>query len=332
MAVGALDVADPRGRGESRAPRATYCVTVVVGVLLLVGFLLCFATQVVTAALTLPLLCCRAGKHRFYYIQSVIFRGVNSFFSVALNPFWSSEVWLLGEKPGPPSGGKGSVIFMNHRSSADPWFSAWALTRHCWEGKFVYKSSLKKVPLFGWLFILAGDLAVERGDKTKIVAMLDQARDELNAGYNVVVFPEGTRSPSGIMQDFKPGFFGICAELGCPAIPAVMVGTERAWPLSGMKMACAHVRVAIGDAIYASAPDAAAELSKQVEERMLDMAHELLEASDGAVPSSEADDPYLTGRPYSYWVPPASLNGLDDAEQLRVLRSGGAHQRGANLL
>lgn len=330
--AGVPDMADARGRGESRPPRATYCITAFVAVLLLVGFLLCFVAQVVAAVLTFPLLFCKSGRYRFHYIQSVIWRAVNSFFSVALNPFWCSEVWLLGDMPGPPSGGKGSVIFINHRSNADPWFSAWALTRNGWEGKYVYKGSLKKLPLFGWMCRLAGDLPAERGDKTKIVAMLDQARDVLNAGYNVVVFPEGTRSPSGIMQEFKPSFFSICAELGCPAVPAVMVGTERAWPLSGMKMACARVRVAFGDAIYASAPDGVAELSKKVEERMLDMAHELLEASDGEVPSSEADDPYLTGRPYSYWEPPPSLSGLDEAEQLRLLRSGNAHQRGANLL
>lgn len=222
----------------------------------------------------------------------------------------------------------GSIIFVNHRSNADPWFSAWAMTRMCTEGRYVYKSSLKKIPALGWCLQLAGDLAVEFGDKSKIIDMMEEAKNVLRSGYNVVVFPEGTRSPSGILQDFKPGFFKICAELNCPAVPVVMLGTERAWPLSGLKMGCASVQVGVGETLDTSDIEGPEALMEALEKRMKEMAREMLE--DVGDPE-EQTDPFITGRPYPYWQAPAELKDLAEDEQVRLLRTGNTHQRGKKL-
>merc|ERR1712146_373692 len=98
------------------------------------------------------------------------------------------------------------------------------------DNRFVYKSTLGKLPFGGCNLRLAGDLPAHFGDKERIKDMLDQARDLLRSGYNVGIFPEGTRSSSGLLQDFKPTFFQICAELGCPAGPQ-RPGANAAPPL-----------------------------------------------------------------------------------------------------
>lgn len=321
-------------------PPTSYAVTAVVVVLLFIAFLLAVVVQVVLAVLTLPLLLCKGGRQRFHHIQSFVFRGVNGFICAGLNPLWCTEVHWLGKNARCSTRpGRGSVFFCNHRSNSDPWFSAWALSRSCIEGRYVYKSSLKKLPVIGWCMQLAGDLDVKFGDKEQIVRMLEKAKDTLKQGYNLVVFPEGTRSPSGILQDFKPSFFKICAELDCPAVPVCMLGTERAWPLNTFRMGRARVQVALGEPLRAEAPDGSEKLSKAVEESMRAMARELLgeldpEDARGSQQGVDLEyaDPFITGRPYAWWRAPPELQALSVEEQVRLLRTGRTHERGARLL
>jgi len=277
---------------------------------------------------------CETGRWRFRYIQSLLWRAIPSITGVLLSPIWSCEVLQLGSETAPSKGrtGKGSVYFFNHRSNADPWFSGWTLTRMGIEGKYVYKSSLGSIPIFGCCAPLAGDLSAKFGDKAKIAELLQKSKDTLNAGYNIIVFPEGTRSPSGILQEFKPAFFKICAEVGATAVPVCMLGTECAWPLGGLRFGCARVIVGIGDPIYPSGPDGGTALVEAVEEKMVELARSLLEGRDGEVSQEASSEPYLTGRPYPYWSPPPNLADLDIDEQVKLLRTGKTHQRGAKLL
>jgi len=318
------------------SPRSSYAVTAVAALFIFCGMVLTFLLQIALAVVMSPLLLWREGRHRFFHVQSFVFRGVNASIGLGMNPLWCTEVQWMGQDPGPPKRGKGSIIFVNHRSNADPWFSSWALTKGCIEGRFVYKSSLKKVPFLGCCAQLAGDLDVKFGDKQQIKSMLDRAKDIIESGYNIVVFPEGTRSPSGILQEFKPSFFRICAELGCPAVPMCMVGTERAWPLNGMRMGLARVRTAVGGPLYADGPEGADRLAGAVEERMCEMARALLgdnaDSEDTSTLEEGQGDPFVTGRPYSYWRPPPELESLALEEQVPLLRTGKTHERGAHLL
>mmetsp|Transcript_9214 Transcript_9214/g.25777 ORF Transcript_9214/g.25777 Transcript_9214/m.25777 type:complete len:323 (+) Transcript_9214:52-1020(+) len=321
MAVTSNNVVD-------NAPRASYAVTVVVALLLLVGACSAFLVQLLAALFTWPLFLCSNGRDRFHGIQSRILRFFLSFFCVALNPFWCQSTHSVGPAAGPPDMVPGSILFCNHRSNADPFMVSWLLVAMCIEARFVYKSSLGKLPILGWCSIMAGDLAVRFGDKQQIQLTLNRTREVLRQGYHVVVFPEGTRSPSGLLQDFKPSFFEICAELDCPAVPVCLLGTERAWPLGGVRMGCAPVHLAVGEPVMPG-PGGAKALSAEVASQMQDMAREVL--VERAEDADAADDPFISGRPYAYWRPPKELDNLGEDERLLLLKSGKAHERGAHL-
>mmetsp|Transcript_56545 Transcript_56545/g.157576 ORF Transcript_56545/g.157576 Transcript_56545/m.157576 type:complete len:372 (+) Transcript_56545:57-1172(+) len=352
---------------DAPAPCASFAATCVVGVLMLAAGLLSFALQLVCACLTWPLLLCSGRRGRFYHIQSYIFRTVSGLLVVGLNPIWGIKVRQIGSNPGPPASPPGSatgcVFFVNHRSNADPYFVAWLQLRLCIEARYIYKSSLSKVPILGWCALLAGDLRARFGDKDQIKDMLDRARELLRQGYHLVVFPEGTRSPSGVLQRFKPSFFEICAELGAPAVPVCLLGTERAWPHSGLRFGCASVVAAVGEAVLPDAivevpiegedgerrsSAAAQKLVGSVEAVMRDLAEEICAEQQGssstAVASENdaglarrrnggmAQDPLVTGRPYPWWKPPEFMQSLTEEEQLKLLREARAHERGAHLL
>jgi long-chain acyl-CoA synthetase len=54
---------------------------------------------------------------------------------------------------------------------------------------------------------------------------LDEALSELAAGRSVLMFPEGTRSPDGSMQEFKSGVGYLALRSGCDVLPIHISGT-----------------------------------------------------------------------------------------------------------
>ena len=46
-------------------------------------------------------------------------------------------------------------------------------------------------------------------------------------GLSLIVYPEGTRSPDGRVQRFKPGSFQIALQSGLPVVPMSIVGTRQ---------------------------------------------------------------------------------------------------------
>lgn len=310
----------------SRPPPTSYVITLVVGLLILLAFIVGFLLQVLLALVTWPALLCPRGRRLFHFWQSCLFKHIFAIFGVVLNPFWHVKVRFIGDQSGPPKG-QGCIMFCNHRSNADPFITAFIQLKGCFEARYVYKGSLAKLPLGGCSLWLADDLAAHFGDKDKIQDMLEQARCLLKEGGRIVVFPEGTRSPSGILQDFKPTFFAMCAELGCPAVPACVIGTERAWPLSGSLMGCATVRAAVGEPIQPGL-GGGAELAVAVRAAMQQLAEDLVESDDEDV----LEDPLLSGKPYPYWNPPADMAHFGQAELMKLLREGRSHDRGKRLL
>ena len=57
---------------------------------------------------------------------------------------------------------------------------------------------------------------------------LNKAAETIRNGTSVLIFPEGTRSPDGILQSFKKGGFVLTVDAGVPVIPMIICGT---WPI-----------------------------------------------------------------------------------------------------
>jgi 1-acyl-sn-glycerol-3-phosphate acyltransferase len=63
-------------------------------------------------------------------------------------------------------------------------------------------------------------------------------------GWALLVFPEGTRSPDGAVQPFKPGVGRLAVELGLPVVPVALAGSHAClprgarWPRPGAATVC----------------------------------------------------------------------------------------------
>ena len=124
--------------------------------------------------------------------------------------------------------------------------------------------------------------------------------DLLADGWNVVVFPEGTRSPDGWIQRFRMGAAYLAVEHDVPIIPVGIKGSfaamprGRGWPVPGRP--AVHVRY--GDPLHAAegesardfAPRIAAAVSALLDEESTTWYESRRRAAIGASPSQTGPD------------------------------------------
>ncbi len=119
-----------------------------------------------------------------------------------------------------------SVIFLcNHVSNLDPPVVLPVLPGRC---SVLLKKELMRIPILGRAMRMAHFVPVERGSRRESAqASVVAAAEALNAGLNMLVFPEGTRSRDGRLSPFKKGPFFLAQQTGALMIPVAISGTER---------------------------------------------------------------------------------------------------------
>jgi len=158
-------------------------------------------------------------------LSDAYFRGIGRAL-VRLNPLWSVSV----EGREHLEFGGPFVMVVNHQSLAD--LIVMCFLHH--PTKFLGKASLFKLPVFGWALRIAGEVAVERGDRGSGSTALRELRKWLSRGVSVCLFPEGTRSEDGGIAPFKMGAFKLAIEAGAPILPVVLSGAAALLPKNSM--------------------------------------------------------------------------------------------------
>jgi 1-acyl-sn-glycerol-3-phosphate acyltransferase len=121
----------------------------------------------------------------------------------------------------PPSGG--TLIVSNHLSNRDPVLvGAAALPRPV---HFMAKAELFRVPILGGVIRRLGAFPVRRGEADR--EAIRTARELLDAGEAVVMFPEGTRSRDGRLRPAFPGAGSLALQPGITVVPAAVWGSQR---------------------------------------------------------------------------------------------------------
>jgi len=129
-----------------------------------------------------------------------------------------------------------TVMIANHLSLLD----ILVMFRTFLHFKWVSKIEVFRVPFIGWNMSLNGYIKLKRGDRASVVQMLQRCEEVLAAGNSVMMFPEGTRSPTGKMRDFKPGAFEIAIRTRSPLQPILIQGTADALPKRGFVLRGRH--------------------------------------------------------------------------------------------
>ena len=116
------------------------------------------------------------------------------------------------------------VVVSNHESFVDILLISHLPT----EMKWMSKIEIMRIPLVGWMMWLARDIPLERGDAASTAKALDASRERLSRNVSVMIFPEGTRSKTGELRQFKTGAFRLAIEAQVPVLPLAVYGTRAA--------------------------------------------------------------------------------------------------------
>ncbi|ODT03320.1 MAG: acyl-phosphate glycerol 3-phosphate acyltransferase [Gemmatimonadetes bacterium SCN 70-22] len=157
--------------------------------------------------------------------------------SVKLNPLWKFEV--AGEVIRDPR--RPYVAVSNHESYAD----IFLISHLPWEMKWMSKETMFRIPCFGWMMRMAGDIEVRRGERSSVVQAMQLARDRLAKRVSVMIFPEGTRSRDGELLPFKDGAFRLAIETQAPILPIVVAGTRDCMAKGTFRFQSARARVKV---------------------------------------------------------------------------------------
>jgi len=112
----------------------------------------------------------------------------------------------------------------NHTSSADAPAVVGAIPRRI---AILLKASLFKWPIVGQAFSSAHFIPVKRGVRDAAIASVEKATEALKAGQSFLIYPEGTRSPDGRLQEFKKGAVVMAIKAGVPIVPMACSGAHR---------------------------------------------------------------------------------------------------------
>lgn len=124
---------------------------------------------------------------------------------------------------------KGSVLLVsNHISWVDPVLLACWLTPAtgrpmAWMGK----AEAMRWPLVGWFLRVNGVFGVRRGAADLEAFRL--AERILGSGQILGIYPEGTRSPDGVLRSFRDGAALLALRSGVLVLPVAVTGTNGLW-------------------------------------------------------------------------------------------------------
>jgi len=120
----------------------------------------------------------------------------------------------------------GGLIFAaNHASVLDPPLIGAQLPRQL---SFFARKSLWKGGLASWWLDTVGTIPVDR-DSGSDVSAIKRVLQVLRDGRATIVFPEGTRTPTGALQAAKSGVGLLACRTGVPVVPVRIFGTFEAF-------------------------------------------------------------------------------------------------------
>jgi 1-acyl-sn-glycerol-3-phosphate acyltransferase len=154
--------------------------------------------------------------------------------------FGGVKVEVIGAEHLTP--GERVVFVSNHASQMDiPILLGWIPDN----ARIMYKMELQRIPLFGWCMRHSPYIPVDRGDGRQAAEQLERTIDSMRTGASVIVFPEGTRSPDGTLQEFKRGGFLLAARAGKRIVPVTIVGSHKILPPDSLRPRTGHVKLII---------------------------------------------------------------------------------------
>jgi len=118
---------------------------------------------------------------------------------------------------------------------------------------FLAKKELRKIPFLGWAMWITGFVFIDRKNRQEAFKSIEEAAEQfVKEKRSIVIFPEGTRSKDGLLQQFKKGGFHLAIQAKAKIIPIGIWGTIFVLPKGSWFVKPGKVVITIGEPINAS--------------------------------------------------------------------------------
>ena len=104
------------------------------------------------------------------------------------------------------------------------------------------KQELRKIPGLGIGCEKVGHIFIDRSNHEKALESINNAKRTIVNGTSVLFFPEGTRSKTGRLGEFKKGAFIFAIDIGVPILPITVVNTGKILPPHTMNLLPGRVK------------------------------------------------------------------------------------------
>ena len=158
------------------------------------------------------------------------------------------------------------MIYSNHQSFADICATLWLVKDHCMMG-YVSKDEWRKYKILDDVVNYSRSIYLVRNNPKEAVRALAEAKKMLKLGFNLCIFPEGTRSRGPEMGEFKAGAFKFAEKANVPILPVTVSGTYKFFEEKGTWQP-AHIKVTAHPLVHIEQMDKHQqhEAQKQIEE------------------------------------------------------------------
>jgi 1-acyl-sn-glycerol-3-phosphate acyltransferase len=186
-----------------------------------------------------------------YGTMCILTAGISRNLAWKLNNTWAAQLLAVGgvrlrvfgvDRIHP---GKKYVFIANHSSSLDIPILFEALPVKL---VFMAKKELFYLPVFGQGITVMGHIPIDRGSARKARGSISRAVARLKERtLSVLLFPEGTRSKTGEIGEFRHASFAMAKELGFDVVPIYIHGARNVLPKKAWFITPGTVDVYVGE-------------------------------------------------------------------------------------
>lgn len=126
---------------------------------------------------------------------------------------------------------------------------------------FISKKEILDAPFIGYWLKAGKNVALDRSNPREGIKAINRGVEYLKDGYSMVIFPEGTRSKTGEIGEFKKGSLKLATKSQCPIVPIYIERASRCFE-DERKFKSASIRVVIEKPVYTE------KLSKEEEKNL----------------------------------------------------------------
>ncbi len=154
--------------------------------------------------------------------------------------------WLKVEGTPPDKRGQPYLYLFNHESMIDPFMFGGAINHYFTAVGAHFQFSY---PVWGWLVRRHGAIPIKRKQIDQAIHSLDYAEEAIQKGISFLISPEGTRTLTGELGQFKKGPFHVALNTGVTLVPVALFGAYNAKKKMDWRLNPGILTIKFGDPI-----------------------------------------------------------------------------------